>query len=136
MPFEDTMPLPAPDEASEPFFEAATQGKLLIMRCDSCGAYRYPARDRCDVCWSDDTAWVEASGRGVVYTFGVMHQLYHPGFKDALPYNVAVVELAEGPRLTTNLVDIANDDIRVGMAVEVVFERRNDEVSIPKFKPI
>lgn len=132
---EYTKPLPAPDEASQPFFEAARQGKLLIMRCTNCGAYRYPSRDRCDVCWSTDSAWQQASGRAKVYTFGIMHQLYHPGFKDDLPYNVTVVELEEGPRVTTNLVGVANDAIRVGMPVEAVFERINDEITIPKFRP-
>lgn len=128
-------PLPQPDEASQPFFDGARQGKLMIMRCESCGAYRYPARDRCDVCWSTATAWVQASGRGTVYTFGVMHQLYHPGFKDELPYNVAVVELEEGPRLTTNLVGVANDAIRAGMPVAVTFDRLTEEVTLPKFRP-
>lgn len=135
MPEEYAKPLPVPDEESRPFFDAAREGRLLIMRCKSCGAYRYPSRDRCDVCWSTDTAWVQASGRGTVYTFGIMHQLYHPGFKDEIPYNVAVVELEEGPRTHTNLVGIANDQIRVGMPVEVVFEKLTDEVTIPKFKP-
>jgi uncharacterized OB-fold protein len=135
MPEEYAKPLPVPDEESRPFFDAAREGRLLIMRCKSCGAYRYPSRDRCDVCWSTDTAWVQASGRGTVYTFGIMHQLYHPGFKDEIPYNVVVVELEEGPRTYTNLVGIANDQIRVGMPVEVVFEKLTDEVTIPKFKP-
>jgi len=135
MPEEYAKPLPVPDEESQPFFDAAREGRLLIMRCKSCGAYRYPSRDRCDVCWSTETAWVQASGRGTVYTFGIMHQLYHPGFKEEIPYNVAVVELEEGPRTYTNLVGIPNDQIRVGMPVEVVFEKLTDEITIPKFKP-
>ncbi len=127
-------PMPAADEDSEPFFHGARAGKLMLMRCRSCGAYRYPSRDRCDMCWSTDTAWVQASGKGTVYTFGIMHQLYHPGFKDELPYNVVVIELAEGPRLYSNLVGVANEQIRVGMPVEVTFERINDEISLPKFR--
>ncbi|HZQ37819.1 MAG TPA: Zn-ribbon domain-containing OB-fold protein [Dehalococcoidia bacterium] len=128
-------PVPAADEESEPFFQGAREGKLMLMRCESCGAYRFPSRDRCDVCWSTDTEWVQASGKGTVYTFGIMHQLYHPGFKDEIPYNVVVVELAEGPRTYSNLVGIANDQIRVGMPVEVTFERISDEISLPKFRP-
>jgi len=128
-------PVPAADEESEPFFQGAREGKLMLMRCKSCGAYRFPSRDRCDVCWSTDTEWVQASGKGTVYTFGIMHQLYHPGFKDEIPYNVVVVELAEGPRTYSNLVGIANDQIRVGMPVEVTFERISDEISLPKFRP-
>jgi uncharacterized OB-fold protein len=64
-----------------------------------------------------------------------MHQLYHPGFKGEIPYNVTVVELEEGPRMTANLVGCPNDQIRVGMPVEVVFERITDEVTLPKFRP-
>lgn len=128
-------PLPAADEESEPFFAGAREGKLMLMRCKSCGAYRFPSRDRCDVCWSTDTEWVQASGKGSVYTFGIMHQLYHPGFKAELPYNVVVVELEEGPRTYSNLVGVANDQIRVGMPVEVTFERISDELSLPKFRP-
>lgn len=128
-------PLPAADEESEPFFQGAREGKLMIMRCKRCGAYRFPSRDRCDVCWSTDTEWVQASGKGTVYTFGIMHQLYHPGFKEEIPYNVVVVELEEGPRTYSNLVGVANDQIRVGMPVEVTFERISDEISLPKFKP-
>ena len=135
MPDPYAKPLPQPDEASQPFFDGARQGKLMIMRCKNCGAYRYPARDRCDVCWSTATAWVQASGRGTVYTFGIMHQLYAPGFKDDLPYNVAVVELEEGPRLTTNLVGVANDDVRAGMPVTVTFDRLTDEITLPRFRP-
>ncbi|HLZ69333.1 MAG TPA: Zn-ribbon domain-containing OB-fold protein [Dehalococcoidia bacterium] len=128
-------PMPAADEDSAPFFAGAREGRLMLMRCNNCGAYRYPSRDRCDVCWSTDTAWVQASGKGAVYTFGIMHQLYHPGFKDEIPYNVAVIELAEGPRMYSNLVGVANDQIRVGMPVEVTFERISDEISLPKFRP-
>lgn len=136
MPADYNKPLPAPDEASLPFFEGARDGRLMIMRCNNCGAYRYPSRDRCDVCWSTDTAWVQASGQATVYTFGIMHQLYHPGFKDELPYNVTVVELAEGPRVTTNVIDCPNDRLHVGMPVEVVFDQLTAEVAIPKFRPI
>src|SRR6059058_1920712 len=128
-------PIPAPDEESEPFFRGAREHKLMLMRCDDCGQYRMPSRDRCDNCWSTRTSWAQASGRGTVYTFGIMHQVYHPGFKTEVPYNVAVVELAEGPRMTTNLVDCANEAIRVGMPVEVVFDDITDELSLPKFRP-
>jgi len=128
-------PIPGPDEESAPFFEGARQHKLMLMRCNNCKSYRMPSRDRCDVCWSTDTSWAQASGKGTVYTFGITHQVYHPGFKDAVPYNVAVIELEEGPRMTTNIVGCSNDKIRVGMAVEVTFEDINDEVSLPKFWP-
>lgn len=128
-------PIPVPDEASAPFFEGARQGRLMLMRCRACGAWRMPSRDRCDRCWSTDTEWAAASGKGTLYTFGIMHQRYHPAFAAEIPYNVAVVELAEGPRLTTNIIDCPNDQLRVGMPVEVVFDSVSDDVSVPKFRP-
>ena len=127
-------PIPEPDEPSRPFFDAAMAGKLVLMRCTACGAHRLPSRQHCDRCLSTDLEWVTASGRGTVRTFGVMHQRYHPGFNDDIPYNVTVVELEEGPRLPTNLVGISNDQIRVGMPVLVDWERYED-VALPKFRP-
>lgn len=136
MPEAYLKPMPEMDEESAPFFKGAREHRLMLMRCDDCGQMRMPSRDRCDNCWGTRASWVEASGKGTVYTFGIMHQLYHPGFKDEIPYNVTVVELAEGPRMTTNIVGCANDQIRVGMPVEVVFEDINDEISLPKFQPL
>lgn len=130
-----TRPVPVPDEASRPFFDGAREGRLMLMRCRSCRSWRMPARDRCDVCWSTDTAWEQASGKGTVYTFGIMHQVYHPAFAGDVPYNVAVVELAEGVRMNSAIVGIPNDQIRVGMPVEAVFEPVSDEVSLVKFRP-
>ena len=125
-------PLPEPDDASRPFWDGAAEGKLVLMRCNDCGTWRLPSRMHCDHCLSKNTAWEQASGRGTVRTFGVMHQRYHPSFD--LPYNVTIVELEEGPRLPTNLVGVSNADIRVGMPVVVDWERHSD-VTLPKFRP-
>ncbi len=84
-------PLPQADEISQEFFDGAMEGRLMLMKCAGCGALRLPSRRHCDVCLSDQTEWVQASGRGVVRSFGIMHQRYHPGFQT--PYNVAFVEL-------------------------------------------
>lgn len=127
-------PIPEPDEASQPFFDGALQGRLMLMRCKRCGVARLPSRLHCDECLSDEFEWFEASGRGKVRTFGVMHQRYHPGFADEIPYNVAVVELEEGPRLPTNIVGVANEEIRVGMDVVIDWERHED-AAMPKFRP-
>jgi len=80
--------------------------------------------------------WVRASGRGKVYTWVLIYQRYHPAFAEDIPYNVTMVELEEGPRLITNIVDCRDEDIRLGMEVEVVFEDVTDEVTLPKFKPV
>jgi hypothetical protein len=128
-------PIPEADEASRPFFDGAMQGRLMLMRCTECGRVRLPSRMHCDDCLSEAVEWFQASGRGTVRTFAVMHQRYHPGFFDELPYNIAIVELAEGPRMATNLVGVANADIRVDMPVTVDWEEHSD-VAIPKFRPI
>lgn len=127
-----TKPLPEADEASKPFFDGALEGHLMLMKCSNCGAWRLPSRHHCDECLSPDFTWERASGRGTVRTFGVMHQRYHAAFKT--PYNVTIVELEEGPRITTNIVGVGNDEIRVGMPVVVDWERHED-VALPKFRP-
>ena len=78
---------------------------------------------------------MRASGRGTVYSFTVTHQNQAPGFREELPYVLAVVELAEGPRLMTNIVECAPDAVRIGMPVEVVFDDVTPEVTLPKFRP-
>ena len=128
-------PIPEPDEASQPFFDGAREGRLMLMRCGACRTLRFPSRMHCDACLSTDVDWVEASGKGTVRTFGIMHQRYHPAWAAELPYNLAVVELAEGPRLVTNLVGVANEDISVGMPVAVDWEV-HDDVTLPKFRPV
>jgi uncharacterized OB-fold protein len=77
---------------------------------------------------------VQASGRGTLRTFGVMHQKYHPAFAPELPYNLAIVELEEGPRIVTNVIGAANEELRVGMPLVVEFERHADS-AVPKFRP-
>ena len=128
-------PLPEPDEPSKPFFDAAMEGKLLLMRCSACGTFRLPARQHCDECLSDQFTWEPARGTGTVRSFVVMHQRYHPAFVPEIPYNIAIVELDEGPQLPANLVGIANADIRVGMPVTVEWERHAD-VAVPRFRPL
>jgi len=129
-------PLPRIDEESKGFWEACQRHELVIQRCTACGTLRYYPRALCPSCLSDAVEWVRCSGRGTVYTFTVTHQNQAPGFRDALPYVLAYVELAESVRLLTNIVDCAPDAVRVGMAVEVVFEEATAAVTLPRFKPV
>lgn len=128
-------PVPQPDEALGPFFEGAKRGELMVQRCTQCRAHLAPGSPLCTECLSESLEWVKASGRGTLFTFGIMHQRYHPGFFGETPYNVAVVELDEGPRLNTNIIGAPNSALKVGMRVVVTFEKLTDEVSVPKFKP-
>jgi hypothetical protein len=138
MPKVATWHLPVADLETQPYWDAAKQGKLLIKRCRSCGrAYFYP-RNHCPRCWSTDTEWIEASGEGTVYTFTVVYQNDLPPFRDRLPYVVAIVELAEGVRMTTNIDGVAPENVRCGMPVRIAFReeaRGDDSVALPVFRP-
>jgi hypothetical protein len=130
-----TKPVPVPDEVSAPFFKGARAGKLMLQHCSSCNAWSFPVRERCPHCFAGGLAWRQASGRGSLYTFTIMHQVMNPGFASAVPYNVAQVDLDEGVRMTTNIVGIGNDALRIGMKLEAVFDPVGETVSIPKFRP-
>lgn len=126
------MPRPTPiaDEASQPFFDAAAEGKLLLRFCAKCQRYMTYAAEFCDNCFASDMEWKAASGKGTVYSYVVMHQVLHPGFAAEVPYNVIVVETDEGPRLQSNLLGTADADIKVGMRVEVTCQQAGD-VMVP-----
>jgi uncharacterized OB-fold protein len=126
-------PVPAITAEMRPFFEAAARNELRIQRCTACGTHRFPARAICSECLSLESEWVPVSGRGEIFSFNVMHQVYHPGFAGEVPYAVVVVKLAEGTKMISNLVGVSPQDIRIGMPVRVVFERITDEVTLPKF---
>jgi len=128
--------LPRIDEESRGYWEALARHELYFQRCRDCGTKRLYPRAVCPVCLSSSTEWVRASGRGTVYTFTVTHQNQAPGYRDALPYVLAVVELAEGVRLMTNVVECAPDTVRVGMPVEIVFQDVTPEMTLPMFRPV
>ena len=127
-------PIPEPSPALAPYFAAARTGRLTVQRCTGCGALRFPPRELCSTCLGTEATWQEVSGRGEIFSYNVMHQVYHPGFAAEVPYAVVVVKLEEGPKLTSNLVDCPIDEIAIGMPVEVVFEELSPEVTLPKFR--
>jgi uncharacterized OB-fold protein len=85
---------------------------------------------------STNTEWVAVSGKGQVYSWTIFHYVYHPAYAKDIPYNVAIVQLDEGPLLHTNIVECKNEDICIGLPVEVIFEDVNGEISLPKFRPL
>ena len=127
--------LPRIDEESRGWWEALVRQELYFQRCGACGTDRLPPRALCPACLSDQTEWIRASGQATVYSYTVTYQNQAPGFRDELPYVLAVVQLAEGPRLMTNLIDCAPDAVRIGMAVTVVFDAVTPEITLPKFRP-
>ena len=127
--------LPTPDPETQPYWDAARDGKLLIKRCRGCGeAFFYP-RSFCPSCWSEDVEWEEASGRATLYTWSVVHRNDLPPFPDRVPYVAAVVDLDEGPRMMTNVEGCSFDELAVGMALQVDFRAESDDITVPVFRP-
>ena len=128
---QPTLPIPNPD--TEPFWQGCARGELLLQRCASCGSYRHPPSPVCQICLSFDHEWVPSEGHGTVYSFVVVHQALQ-GWKGEVPYVVAIVALAEGPRIVSNLVNVRPEEVKIGMPVSVLFERVTDEIFLPKFQ--
>lgn len=131
-------PIPAPDDLTRPYWEAAKKHELRIQRCSACQTYRHPPGPTCPTCNSDSYEWTQLSGRGTVYSFIIDRRLMVPGFNE--PYAVIQVVPEEAQtdvvRITANLRDCDLADIRIGMAVEVLFEQRTDDVVLPQFRPV
>lgn len=128
-------PLPPITDFNRPFWAAARRHELQLQRCKECGKVWAPNGPVCPHCFSDSYEWVLVSGKGTIASWVVFHKEYHPAFKPETPYNVAFVELEEGPRLISNIVGVHSEDLKIGMPVEVWFEDVNDEISLPKFRP-
>ena len=128
--------LPVITEESRPFWEGCRQGKLLLQYCDQCQQHQFYPRLYCMRCGAENPRWVEASGRGVIYSYTIIRQNKSPEFAKDTPYNVAIVQLEEGPRMLSNIVDVAPAELRVDLPVIVVFDRVTDTISLPRFRPI
>jgi len=131
----DPKPRPAPvlDSDSEEFWKATTEGRFVLQRCQDCDRFQYYPRARCAHCLGP-VEWVEASGRGTVYSFTVIHQNFSRAFRHLIPYVVALVDLEEGPRLMTNVVGCEPGEVSIGASVHVRFEPVSDEAALPMFE--
>ena len=127
-------PLPTISGETRLYWEACRRGELFIQKCDKCGVYQFPPRGICVACFTTDIAWVKSSGKGTVYSFTVSYQNRTPGFREG-PYVLSQVELDEGVRMFTNIVECDPKDVKIGMPVEVTFVRATDQISVPYFKP-
>jgi uncharacterized OB-fold protein len=132
--FKVEKPLPLQTEDSAEFWEGTKRGELLLQRCSSCGHLRFPPAVVCARCWSLDSTWQKTGGRGRIHTFIVVHRPQHPAFFEDAPYNVAIVELDEGPRLHTRIVGTPSEALAIGLRVEVAFEKVDDDVTMPYFR--
>ncbi len=128
-------PLPTPTPETQPFWDGLKAHELRVMHCMNCDhTYLYP-RPYCPKCFSDKTEWRAASGRGSLHTYMINHRPPSPAWE--APYVIAIVELEEGPRLMSNLVDIAPDPnvLKIDMPLQVVYDDVTDQVTLPKFRP-
>ena len=128
-------PRPAPITITKPFWDGLAENRLRLQRCDACGQVQFYPRVRCTGCLSDRLDWVDASGKGTIYTFTVARQPTHPAFADEVPQLQGVVELAEGPKMTSTFVDMSPEDLAVGLAVEAVYDHGDDGVTLLRFRP-
>jgi uncharacterized OB-fold protein len=127
-------PLPRIDDRNRPHWAGNLSGELRVQRCDDCSALRFPASRWCPNCLSESTSWIKTSGKGKVWSWCVFHRAYFKGFEPDLPYAVVLVELAEGPRIYSNLIGVPRDKIRIGMPLRAVFDKVTDDVALLKFE--
>lgn len=126
-------PLPKIDDLTRPYWEFARQHRLSVQRCTHCGHRHFPPSPVCPACLSDDQSWQVVSGRGALMTWCEFHRAYWPAFSADLPYNVCVVQLAEGPRVVSNLLAPVPKLWR-GMPVQAVFDDVTPEISLVRFR--
>ena len=128
-------PLPQPTPVTRPFWDALAEGRIRIQRCQDCSGWVFYPRSHCSHCLSERLEWREVSGAATLYTFTITHQATAPFFADEVPQRLAVVELAEGVRMTSTLVDVADADIRIGMRLKPVFDHVSADVTMLRFAP-
>ena len=131
------LPTPAPDTnpETEAFWRATGEGRLLLPVCDDCGTVIWYPRTLCPACSGQSVSWTEASGDGTVFSFTVVHRSMGP-FREAAPYVIAYVELAEGPRVMTNIIGCEPDAVFIGQPVHVVFCDTGQGSALYRFEPV
>lgn len=122
------------DEGTALFFDGAAQGKLMLQYCKNCGEYSLSGGKYCPCCLGP-VEWVEADGCGTLFSWAVVHQLFHPAFAQDIPYVVAAVELHEGPVIYSRLLDVQADALRLGLPVRAAFLSEEDSEPLLVFRP-
>lgn len=120
-------------EDNEGFWSAARDGRLVVQRCTRCGELHHPPRPMCPDCHSLELEWADAAGTGVVYSYALLHHPRHPAF--AYPLPAVLVQLDEGVRMVSNVIDVEPHHIHIGMAVEVAFVPTVGDFAVPVFRP-
>ena len=128
------LPVPRPTPETQHFWDGTKAGELLLQQCNDCSHVYFPPRPFCPKCGHREVSVVKASGKATLYSYVINHRP-HPAFDG--PYSIATVELEEGPRMMTNIVDVEQtpEALQLDMALEVKFEPLNDDITLPYFKP-
>lgn len=130
----DRTDLPTVEDDTREYWAAARDGTLLLARCGDCGHVHHYPRAHCPECWGENLETVEASGFATLYTYSTVYLNDLPPFAERVPYVAAMVDLAEGPRIMTNVVGCEPADLRIGMPLEVTGHRLTDELVAPVFR--
>jgi uncharacterized OB-fold protein len=129
------MPVQEHKALTDPYWEAARRHELIMQRCKKCANFIHFPREQCPVCFSQDLEWQQVSGNGRVYAYTNVYQAQHPAFQEDAPYTFAIVQLDEGPRMVTNIVGCAPEEVRCDMQVTVEFDDVSPEWTLVKFRP-
>lgn len=129
-------PLPKRRGVAGQFYDFCKKHELRFQRCTSCQTWRHVPRDMCAKCGSFDWEWAKSSGKGKVFSWTTAEQVMLPQFASDVPYNASVIELEEGVRMVSWVIDISNDELRLDLPVEVFFDDVTPEVTLPKFRPV
>jgi hypothetical protein len=131
-----TRPIPVPNEWTQPFWDAAQRGVLALQRCQACKHFQHPPYATCVSCMATDLAFEAVSGKGAIYAYTIMYHAGDRRFASAIPYASIIVELddAPGALLAANLLEAPYTEAKVGRRVEVLFERLNDDITLPQFR--
>ena len=124
-------PVPEPTYESKPYWDGLKSGRLLLQKCGQCGKIRHYPRPVCDVCYSFEVRWIEASGLGTVHSWTITHHAFNPGFKLDLPYILATIDLEEGVRMQVPLRGARETDVKLGLPVRVIFEQAKPDLVTP-----
>jgi uncharacterized protein len=128
-------PAPVVNPWAKPFWDACREKRLMLQKCKECEKHVFYPRIACPHCFSDHLDWVEASGRGTIYTYSVVVSNAPSAFIKDMPYVIAVIRLEEGVQMLSNIVGCDPQEVRCDMPVEVTFEKLDEQFTLPKFKP-
>jgi len=121
------------DSDSRPYWEGLTLGELRIQRCNACSKAVFYPRTICPHCFADQLSWIVASGRGIIYSYTVAHQAFGL-FAQDIPFIIVLIELEEGVRMMSRLLDAPSEHVKIGAVVKVSVEKVEEDLTLPYFR--